>query len=184
MLATNQWCKPNAENELARAMLRRRPLMPNGNGSPKGQRSAAICSICVRLCCLAGSPARGGKFIGRGGAPAQPLCSARPSVQAPLGAAECCLAENSTQIITDLEGFFICSICSICVRLCCLAGSPARGGKCIGRGGALAQPLCSAHPSIQAPLGAAECCRAGDSTQNAQNTQNNIIFLNLCKSVC
>ena len=36
MLATNQWCKPNAENELARAMLRRRPLMPNGNGSPKG----------------------------------------------------------------------------------------------------------------------------------------------------
>ena len=36
VLATNQWCKPNAENELARAMLRRRPLMPNGNGSPKG----------------------------------------------------------------------------------------------------------------------------------------------------
>ena len=40
VLATNQWCKPNAENELARAMLRRRPLMPNGNGSPKGQRNA------------------------------------------------------------------------------------------------------------------------------------------------
>ena len=54
VLATNQWCKPNAENEVAalrwpfglpfgrehfvvaRAMLRRRPLMPNGNGSPKG----------------------------------------------------------------------------------------------------------------------------------------------------
>ena len=45
VLTTNQWCKPNAENELARAMLRRRPLMPNGNGSPKGQRSAVIIGI-------------------------------------------------------------------------------------------------------------------------------------------
>ena len=70
-----------------------------------------------------------------------------------------------TQIITDLEGFFICSICSICVRLYILAGSPARGGKCIGRGGAPAQPLFSARPSVQAPLGAAECFLAGDSTQ-------------------
>ena len=33
VLATDQWCKPNAENELALAMLRRRPLMPNGMGA-------------------------------------------------------------------------------------------------------------------------------------------------------
>ena len=48
VLATNQWCKPNAENELARAMLRRRPLMPNGNGSPKGQRNARS-NLCAKL---------------------------------------------------------------------------------------------------------------------------------------
>ena len=51
VLATNQWCKPNAENELARAMLRRRPLMPNGNGSPKGQRKArSNTQIFIYLC--------------------------------------------------------------------------------------------------------------------------------------
>ena len=48
VLATNQWCKPNAENELARAMVRRRLLMPNGNGSPKASATRAATTKCSR----------------------------------------------------------------------------------------------------------------------------------------
>ena len=46
------------------------------NGSPKGKRKAR--SNLREAFILAGSPARGGKFIGRGGAPAEPLCWRRP----------------------------------------------------------------------------------------------------------
>ena len=53
----------------------------------------------LSLFCLAESPVRGGKFIGRGGAPADPLCYENQSIQAPLGASENPPVISTTKLI-------------------------------------------------------------------------------------
>ena len=53
----------------------------------------------LSLFCLAESPVRGGKFIGRGGAPAEPLCYENQSIQAPLGASENPPVISTTKLI-------------------------------------------------------------------------------------